>query len=143
MSVSAITADSLQASNITDITGLNGSVPGLVVARSGGGERVLSIRGIGSETPENTNTQPGVSYHIDGVYIFNSIAASAAFVDVGHGRGVARSARHFVRAGLDRRHASTSCPLIPPPTSCLGYGQHRRQQLQRPRRQRRTERAVG
>lgn len=83
MSVSAITADSLQASNITDITGLNGSVPGLVVARSGGGERVLSIRGIGSETPENTNTQPGVSYHIDGVYIFNSIAASAAFVDVG------------------------------------------------------------
>ena len=82
MSVSAITADALQASNITDITGLNGSVPGLVVARSGGGERVLSIRGIGSETPENTNTQPGVSYHIDGVYIFNSIAASAAFVDV-------------------------------------------------------------
>jgi iron complex outermembrane receptor protein len=83
MSVSAITADALQASNITDITGLNGSVPGLVVARSGGGERILSIRGIGSETPENTNTQPGVSYHIDGVYIFNSIAASAAFIDVG------------------------------------------------------------
>ncbi|WP_324697576.1 TonB-dependent receptor [Novosphingobium aerophilum] len=82
LSVSAITAETLKASNINDITGLNGTVPGLVVARSGGGERIISIRGIGSETPENTNTQPGVSYHIDGVYIFNSIAASAAFIDV-------------------------------------------------------------
>ncbi|MCE7798004.1 TonB-dependent receptor [Sphingobium sufflavum] len=82
LSVSALTADMLKAANITDITGLNGTVPGLVIAKSGGGERMISIRGIGSETPENTNTQPGVSYHIDGVYIFNSIAASAAFIDV-------------------------------------------------------------
>ncbi|MCJ2185945.1 TonB-dependent receptor [Novosphingobium beihaiensis] len=82
LSVSAVTSELLKSANITDITGLNGSVPGLVVARSGGGERIISIRGIGSETPENTNTQPGVSYHIDGVYIFNSIAASAAFIDV-------------------------------------------------------------
>lgn len=82
LSVTAVSAKSLAEANITDITGLNGTVPGLVVARSGGGERMISIRGIGSETPENTNTQPGVSYHIDGVYIFNSIAASAAFIDV-------------------------------------------------------------
>ncbi|SFG27256.1 iron complex outermembrane recepter protein [Novosphingobium sp. CF614] len=82
LSISAISSDTLRAANVTDITGLNGTVPGLVIAKSGGGERMLSIRGIGSETPENTNTQPGVSYHIDGVYIFNSIAASAAFIDV-------------------------------------------------------------
>lgn len=82
LAVSAIDADSLRADNITEITGLNGTVPGLVVARSGGAERVISIRGIGSETPENTNTQPGVSYHVDGVYIFNTIAANAAFIDV-------------------------------------------------------------
>ncbi|WP_067734844.1 TonB-dependent receptor [Novosphingobium naphthalenivorans] len=82
LSVSAVTSEMLKSANINDITGLNGSVPGLVVARSGGGERIITIRGIGSETPENTNTQPGVSYHIDGVYIFNSIAASAAFIDV-------------------------------------------------------------
>ncbi|MFK4872148.1 TonB-dependent receptor [Novosphingobium sp. ZW T3_23] len=82
LSVSAVTADMLRAANINDVTGLNGTVPGLVVAKSGGGERIITIRGIGSETPENTNTQPGVSYHIDGVYIFNSIAASAAFIDV-------------------------------------------------------------
>ncbi len=82
ISVSAITADTLKASGITNVTGLNGEVPGLVVARSGGGELILSIRGVGSETPENTNTQPGVSFHVDGAYIFNSIAASAAFIDV-------------------------------------------------------------
>ncbi|KPL66867.1 TonB-dependent receptor [Erythrobacter sp. SG61-1L] len=83
LSATAVTADTLKQNNITDVTGLNGSVPSLVVAKSGGGERMVTIRGIGSETPENLNSQPGVSYHIDGVYIFNSIAANAAFVDVG------------------------------------------------------------
>ncbi|OJW73659.1 MAG: TonB-dependent receptor [Sphingomonadales bacterium 63-6] len=83
LSATAVSADTLKENNITDVTGLNGSVPSLVVAKSGGGERMVTIRGIGSETPENLNSQPGVSYHIDGVYIFNSIAANAAFVDVG------------------------------------------------------------
>ncbi|WP_448661948.1 TonB-dependent receptor [Sphingomonas sp. CJ20] len=82
LSVSAVPAQALTEANVTEVTGLNGLVPGLVVARSGGGERMISIRGVGSETPENTNTQPGVSYHIDGVYIFSSIAANAAFIDV-------------------------------------------------------------
>ncbi|MFT4198386.1 MAG: TonB-dependent receptor [Pseudoxanthomonas sp.] len=81
LSVSTVSAEELDQANINDVTGLNGEVPGLVVAKSGGAERVLSIRGIGSETPENTNTQPGVSLHVDGVYIFNSIAANAAFID--------------------------------------------------------------
>ncbi|EIZ81005.1 TonB-dependent receptor [Novosphingobium sp. Rr 2-17] len=82
LSVTAVTNDTLKQSNITEITGLNGTVPGLSVAKSGGGERVISIRGIGSQTPENPSTQPGVSFHIDGVYVFNSIAANAAFIDV-------------------------------------------------------------
>jgi iron complex outermembrane receptor protein len=83
LSVSALTSETLSMNNVTDVTGLNGTVPGLVVAKSGGAERIITIRGIGSETPENANTQSGVSYHVDGVYIFNSIAANAAFVDVG------------------------------------------------------------
>ncbi len=83
LSVSAITADTLTKNNVTEIGGLNGLVPGLVVSSANGGERNISIRGIGLGTPENPQTQSGVSYHIDGVYIFNSIAANAAFVDVG------------------------------------------------------------
>lgn len=82
LSVSAVSADTLQKGGVTEITGLNGSVPGLVIARSGGGERLISIRGVGSETPVTPRTQPGVSLHVDGVYIFNSIAAAAAFIDV-------------------------------------------------------------
>lgn len=82
LSVTAVQAEALSQANITEVTGLNGIVPGLLVARSGGGERLISIRGVGSETPENANTQPGVSFHVDGVYIFNSIAANAAFIDV-------------------------------------------------------------
>ncbi|MBT0670266.1 TonB-dependent receptor [Novosphingobium profundi] len=83
LSVTAVTADSLAKSNITEIGGLNGLAPGLVVSGGNGGERNISIRGIGLQTPENPSTQPGVSYHVDGVYIFNSIAANAAFTDVG------------------------------------------------------------
>jgi iron complex outermembrane receptor protein len=82
LSVSAVTDDTLRQANITEVTGLNGTVPGLSIAKSGGGERMISIRGIGSQTPENPSTQPGVSFHVDGVYIFNSIAANAAFIDV-------------------------------------------------------------
>jgi iron complex outermembrane receptor protein len=43
-----------------------------------------------------------VSYHIDGVYIFNSIAANAAFSDVSQIEGAARAAGHDVWARLDR-----------------------------------------
>lgn len=82
LAVTAVTADLLRQNNITEIGGLNGSVPGLVVASGNGGERNIAIRGIGLGTPENPATQSGVSYHIDGVYIFNSIAANAAFSDV-------------------------------------------------------------
>ncbi|WP_260929623.1 TonB-dependent receptor [Novosphingobium sp. 9] len=83
LSVTAVSADTLAKNNITEIGGLNGQVPGLVVASSNAGERNIAIRGIGLGTPENPQTQSGVSYHIDGVYIFNSIAANAAFIDVG------------------------------------------------------------
>lgn len=82
LSVTAVTDDTLKQANITEVTGLNGTVPGLSIAKSGGGERMISIRGIGSQTPENPSSQPGVSFHVDGVYIFNSIAANAAFIDV-------------------------------------------------------------
>ncbi len=81
LAVSTVNAETLQQDNINNVVDLNGQVPGLVVSKSGGAENLIAIRGIGSETPENTNTQPGVSYHLDGVYIFNTIATNAAFID--------------------------------------------------------------
>lgn len=81
LAVTTVSAERLMQGNINNITDLNGLVPGLVVSKSGGAENMIAIRGVGSETPENTNTQPGVSYHLDGVYIFNTIATNAAFID--------------------------------------------------------------
>lgn len=82
LSISAVQDELLDVANITDATGLNGYVPGLLITKSGGSERMVSIRGVGQGTPENLLTQPGVSFHIDGAYIPNSIALNMGFFDV-------------------------------------------------------------
>ena len=83
VAISAISASTLDQSNITQLSELNGAVPGLTIAASSGFERMVSIRGIGSETPENAfTTQPGVSLHVDGVYIANSISLDQTLFDV-------------------------------------------------------------
>src|SRR3984885_10236811 len=83
VAITAISASTLDQSNITQLADLNGSVPGLTIATSSGFERMVSIRGIGSETPENAfTTQPGVSLHVDGVYIANSISLDQTLFDV-------------------------------------------------------------
>ncbi len=81
LSVTSVSARTLEQGNVTDPTGLNGYVPGLQINKSGGSERMVSIRGVGSQTPENFFTQPGVSFHMDGVYITNSIALNMGFLD--------------------------------------------------------------
>jgi len=81
--VTALTAGALDQSNITNVSGLNGLVPGATFTRSSGFENIVTIRGIGSETPENALvTQPGVSVMQDGVYIANTIALNQAFFDL-------------------------------------------------------------
>ena len=83
LSVTAISGATLDKSNIYDLAGLNGHVPGLSIAKSSGYERIVTIRGIGSETPENAyTTQPGVSLHIDGVYVANTISLDQSLFDL-------------------------------------------------------------
>jgi iron complex outermembrane receptor protein len=83
VAITAIGASALDQSNVTQLADLNGLVPGLTIATSSGFERMVSIRGIGSETPENAfTTQPGVSLHVDGVYIANSISLDQTLFDV-------------------------------------------------------------
>lgn len=84
LSVTAVSADTLEKGNVTGPLGLNGYVPGLQITPSGGSEVIVSIRGVGSQTPENFFTQPGVSFHIDNVYIPNNIALNLGFLDVDH-----------------------------------------------------------
>ena len=82
LAITALSADSLDDANIRSSADLNGYVPGLTVARSEGVSRVVSIRGIGNEANQNDSAQPGVAYHIDGVYIASPVALNAGFLDV-------------------------------------------------------------
>jgi iron complex outermembrane receptor protein len=82
LAITALGAEALNNANIRSSADLNGFVPGLTVARSEGVSRVVSIRGIGNEANQNDSAQPGVAYHIDGVYIASPVALNAGFLDV-------------------------------------------------------------
>lgn len=83
LAISVVSADYLDKSNINDLAGLDGTVPGLEINKSSGFETVVTIRGIGSETPENAlTTTPGVAFFVDGVYIANTISLDQSLFDV-------------------------------------------------------------
>ena len=80
-SVSGATLDKTFSNQISD---LNATVPSLEIIKASGFENLVTIRGVGSETPENSlTTSPGVSEFIDGVYIANSISFDQTLFDVG------------------------------------------------------------
>ncbi len=81
--ISAVSSEALDQQFITRISGLNAEVPSLEITKASGFENLVAIRGIGSETPENSlTTSPGVSEFIDGVYIANSISLDQTLFDV-------------------------------------------------------------
>lgn len=84
LSITAVSQDALRQRNATELADLNGFVPGLTVTKSEGNERVIAIRGIGYETAQNPNSQPGVAFHIDGVYIAHVVALNQDLLDVDH-----------------------------------------------------------
>src|SRR5882762_6250085 len=85
LSIAAIKADTLEKSNVTQLADINGRVPSLVITKSSGYETVVTIRGIGLETPENAlTTSPGVSLFIDGVYVANTISLDQTLFDIDH-----------------------------------------------------------
>jgi iron complex outermembrane receptor protein len=81
LAITAIPADILAKDNIQYLQDLNGRVPSLTVANSGPFNHVVAIRGIGYDTSDNGSSEPGVSYHVDGVYIAAPFALGAEFVD--------------------------------------------------------------
>lgn len=82
IAVTAIEGAKLQSSNIMEPADLTGFAPGLTIAKNEGYNRVVAIRGVGFESPQNDSAQPGVSYHVDGVFISNPVALNADFLDV-------------------------------------------------------------
>ena len=85
LAISVLSQDALDKSNVTGISDINGRVPGLEVTKSSGFETMVTIRGVGSETPENAPiTVPGVSLFIDDVYIANTISLDQTLFDLNH-----------------------------------------------------------
>ena len=85
LAVTAIAPEALDKSNVTELAGLNGMVPGLEITKSSGFETIVTIRGVGSETPENASiTVPGVALFIDGVYVANTISLDQTLFDLDH-----------------------------------------------------------
>jgi iron complex outermembrane receptor protein len=85
LALTVISPEALDKSNITELAGLNGRVPGLEITKSSGFETIVTLRGVGSETPENASiTVPGVALFIDGVYIANTISLDQTLFDLDH-----------------------------------------------------------
>ena len=83
--ITAVTGVELDQTFVTQIAQLSAGVPSLEVTHTSGTENIVTIRGVGSETPENTtSTSPGVSAFIDGVYLVNSIALNQTLFDIDH-----------------------------------------------------------
>lgn len=80
LAVTALDAYAIDQRGISDIESLASSVPGLHFSQAGSDTRI-TVRGIGSE--QNTVTgDPGVAFHIDGVYQSRASAGSALFYDL-------------------------------------------------------------
>jgi iron complex outermembrane receptor protein len=85
ISITAIQPSTLDKSFVTDIAGLDAIVPSFESTKTSGFENIVTIRGIGSETPENDlTTVPGVSLFYDGVYVINTISLEQTLFDIDH-----------------------------------------------------------
>jgi iron complex outermembrane receptor protein len=80
LALTTLGADLLEQRGITDIASLVSSVPGMHFGQAGANTRI-TIRGIGTEQTTVTG-DPGVAFHIDGVYQARSSAANALFYDL-------------------------------------------------------------
>src|SRR5579863_5247753 len=83
LAVTSVSPKQLDQSFVTTAAGLNAVVPSLEITKASGFENLVTIRGVGSETPENSlTTVPGVSEFIDGVYIANTISLDQTLFDI-------------------------------------------------------------
>ena len=81
-SVTALSADELEAKNIIDFVGLSAITPGLTVAKNEGYKTVISIRGVGDETNQNAIAAPSVALHMDGIFVASKFALRTDFIDI-------------------------------------------------------------
>jgi iron complex outermembrane receptor protein len=85
LAITAVQPQALDKSFITNVVGLDAIVPSMESTKTSGFENIVTIRGIGSGTPENDlTTVPGVSLFVDGVYLVNTITLEQTLFDIDH-----------------------------------------------------------
>ncbi|MEX2525050.1 MAG: TonB-dependent receptor [Gammaproteobacteria bacterium] len=82
LSVSAVREQDLEVKNVVSVIDLTSVAPGFNATRNEGFRTIVSIRGIGQEANQNGSATPGVSYHVDGVYIAAPFSMDTGFLDV-------------------------------------------------------------
>ena len=81
--ISAVTSDQLDTQSVFNVTGMTARVPGLVINKSEGTDRTITLRGLGkSGSTQNGLVRQSVAYHQDGVYYRNTLATNQDFFDV-------------------------------------------------------------
>ena len=80
LAVTALSSDMLDERGIVDIASMAASVPGMHFGQAGNNTRI-TVRGIGTEQTTVTG-DPGIAFHIDGVYQARSSAGNALFYDL-------------------------------------------------------------
>ncbi|GAB5487511.1 MAG: TonB-dependent receptor [Parasphingorhabdus sp.] len=81
MSVSVTSAEEIDNYGLTDLLDLSSSVPNLTISNNNGGDRFITLRGMGSPDGQRA-TEQSVSLYSDGVYNPRSKQYASAFFDV-------------------------------------------------------------
>ncbi len=82
--ITAISGDTLKENFIRAPEDLNSQVPSLVIGQTDGYNHVVSIRGIGLNSPQDDGSPASVSFHQNGVFIPDPISLATNFLDVDH-----------------------------------------------------------
>lgn len=82
--ITALSADTLKNNFIRAPEDLNSEVPSLVIGQTDGYNHVVSIRGIGLNSPQDDGSPASVSFHQNGIFIPDPISLATSFLDVDH-----------------------------------------------------------
>lgn len=82
--ITAISGDALKQNFIRAPEDLNSQVPSLVIGQTDGYNHVVSIRGIGLNSPQDDGSPASVSFHQNGIFIPDPISLATNFLDVDH-----------------------------------------------------------
>jgi iron complex outermembrane receptor protein len=82
--ITAISGEVLKENFIRAPEDLNSQVPSLVIGQTDGYNHVVSIRGIGLNSPQDDGAPASVSFHQNGIFVPDPISLATNFLDVDH-----------------------------------------------------------